>query len=303
MRLAVAGLVLLLGAGCSAAVPAASGQQAPAHTVARVATGVSLAGPGLPTVASIGVWEKDTGTHPAMIEYYTGWGAQLDEAVVWAIHRAGAEPVIGIDTDKAPLSAVTAGQYDSWLKAYAASLGRLPFKVAVSVDHEFNGPWWPWSFNRQSAAQFTAAWRHIHDVFAAQKANVTWIWAANVTYPDTARLAPFWPGDGYVNLVGLDGYYTTPSSTFAAVFTPTIKQVRAFTGKPILITETGANPASGRPRAIANVFAGASAAGVAGLIWVDHDNPSAHGPPHNWLIDKDPAALAAFRAAAARYGG
>jgi hypothetical protein len=139
-------------------------------------------------------------------------------------------------------------------------------------------------------------------VLAAAKVKVTWIWAANVDDSVTTALAPFWPGAAYVDVVGLDGYYTHPYSTFASIFTPTIRQVRALTGKPVLITETGANPAAGRPRAIADLFQGAARARVIGLIWVDHDKPSAHGPDHNWLIDNDPAALAAFRAAVKEYG-
>jgi hypothetical protein len=237
-----------------------------------------------------------------MVEYYQGFGAQLSEDAVWAIHRAGAEPVIGLDTGSFSLAAIAAGRYDAWLKSYAASVARLPFPVAFSFDHEFNGPWWPWSFNEQRAAEFTAAWRHVHDVFQAAKAKVTWIWAANVSDSVTTALAPFWPGAAYVNVVGLDGYYTHSYSTFANVFTPTIKQVRAITGDPVLITETGANPAAGRPRAIADLFRSAAQAGVTGLIWVDHDKPSAHGPNHNWLIDSDPAALSVLRAAVKKYG-
>lgn len=288
----------LLAAGCSAAPPVSGGARPdPAAGSGRLETGVSLGTAGLPTAASIAAWAAKTGAHPQMVEYYEGFGTPLDENAVWAIRHAGAEPVIGLDTGGFSLAAIAAGRYDQWLRAYAASAARLPFPVAFSFDHEFNGPWWPWSFDKQGSAEFVAAWRHVYGVFRAAKVKATWIWAANVSDSQTTALAPFWPGAAYVDVVGLDGYYTHPYSTFANVFTPTIKQVRALTGKPVLITETGANPVAGRPRAIADLFRGAAKAGVIGLIWVDHDKPSAHGPAHNWLIDNDPAALAAFRKA------
>jgi hypothetical protein len=60
----------------------------------------------------------------------------------------------------------------------------------------------------------------------------------------------------------------------------------------------GANPSSGQARAIGDLFAGlASVPGEIGLIWFDYDKASATGSPHNWLLNDNPAALAAFRAA------
>jgi beta-mannanase len=50
----------------------------------------------------------------------------------------------------------------------------------------------------------------VHDLFAAAGArNVTWMWSPNVTYPGAAPLAGLYPGDDYVDWVGLSGYYGT----------------------------------------------------------------------------------------------
>jgi hypothetical protein len=81
-----------------------------------------------------------------------------------------------------------------------------------------------------------------------------------------------------------------------------LAESRALSDKPVLVTETGANPSSGQVRAIGDLFEGIAATPQAlGFIWFDYDKASANGDPHNWLIEGDSAALAAFRAAAQEY--
>ena len=94
--------------------------------------------------------------------------------------------------------------------------------------------------------------------------------------------------------VGIDGYYYKSSDRFAPVFGPTIIAVRALTGDPILIAETGAAPAAGKPAKIADLFAGVRAARLLGFVWFD-----AVGH-RDWRISS-PAAIAAFRRGARTY--
>ena len=81
------------------------------------------------------------------------------------------------------------------------------------------------------------------------------------------------------------------------MFGPTLSQVRTFTRRPVFIVETGVNPSANRPAQISDVFAGAHEAGIIGVIWFDYYKYSGH----DWFIDNDPAALAAFRKAAEAY--
>ena len=174
--------------------------------------------------------------------------------------------------------------------------------MGVVFDHEFNGPWFDWGWQHATPAQFVAAWRHIVTLFRNYGAtNVIWIWNPNVTTRYTAPdLQAWYPGDAYVNWVGLDGYFYATTDTFASVFSPTISQIRAFTKRPQIIMETGANPASGRPRVITSIFQGAEKTpGLLGMIYFDFDKTSVH----NWYINNDPSALSAFRAGASSYLG
>jgi mannan endo-1,4-beta-mannosidase len=306
MRWALAASAVALAAalaGCSGTAPAPARPAAPAPKAAHGRyLGVSVPGnpvsmPGVEKFAAV------TGTHPDLVSYYTSWYSTFDASGTAAIRASGALPLIFLDSGRIPLSQVSGGN-DDWLTSYAKAVAKYGHPVALSFDSEFNGPWWPWSYSHVSAAQFTAAWRRVVTVFRqAGAANVTWIWTVSVSSPVTTALKPWWPGSAYVNWIGVNGYLSVPGATFSNVFGPTFAQVSTVTSDPILITETGADPASDRPKAIASLFAGAeSTPGVLGLVYFDYDKPSAHGANHNWLIDNDPAALAAFRDAAKEYG-
>jgi len=72
--------------------------------------------------------------------------------------------------------------------------------------------------------------------------------------------------------------------------------VRALTGDPILIAETGAVPAASQPVKITDLFAGIRSYGLLGFVWFDSTNS----------INQDfsistPAAIAAFRQGASTY--
>ena len=110
-----------------------------------------------------------------------------------------------------------------------------------------NADWYSWGYDHVPAPTFVAAWRHIVSLFRSQGAgNVTWLWTINQDLSSTGPIASWWPGARYVTWVGIDGYYYRPSSTFATVFGQTIAQVRAFTSKPLLLSETAVGPQAGQ---------------------------------------------------------
>jgi mannan endo-1,4-beta-mannosidase len=130
---------------------------------------------------------------------------------------------------------------------------------------------------------------------AAGARNVTWLWTVNVidSVGSIRDPAPWWPGNSYVNWIGVDGYYKQ-SSTFAPLFGPTIKAVRALAHDPVLVAETGVAPAADKPAEITNLFAGVRAYGLVGLVWFN-----AIGI-RDWRLD-GPAATGAFRRGALAY--
>jgi beta-mannanase len=165
----------------------------------------------------------------------------------------------------------------------------------IGFGHEMNATWYSWGYGHVPASTFVAAWRHIVTLFRREGAdNVTWLWTINADRPGTGPLASWWPGANYVTWVGIDGYYVLPSDKFADVFGRTIAEVRAFTRKPVLLSETAVGPRAGQFAKIQDLFRGMHQYQTIGLVWFDiaqHD-----GLYHqDWRIEHSPPAEAALR--------
>ena len=189
------------------------------------------------------------------------------------------------------IAAIAAGRYDSYLTSYAQAVRAYHQPVILSFGHEMNGYWYSWGYTHTSPAIFVAAWRHIVTLFRTLGIqNVTWLWTINTIHKH-ARVpspGPWWPGNSYVDWVGIDGYFTNSSSVFASVFGPTIVNVRTYTHDPIFISETSATPAASQPTKINDLFEGIHLYGLLGFVWFDSVDKV------DWRLTT-PAAIAAFR--------
>lgn len=158
-----------------------------------------------------------------------------------------------------------------------------------------NGDWDPWGYRHPPAVTFVAARRHIVTVFRAQGIdNVIWLWSVDITATDTGPVQDWWPGAGYVTWVGIDGYYFRRSDTFGNAILPTIGEVRSFTSKPILLSETGVGQDAGQAAKIPDLFTGVRANHLVGLVWFDRNQND--GIYHqDWQLERGSPGLAAFR--------
>lgn len=68
--------------------------------------------------------------------------------------------------------------------------------------HEMNGGWFWWG--AQEPNDFVAVWRQMYDYFTHTKGlhNLIWVYSPNMG----AKVADYYPGDTYADLVGLDAY-------------------------------------------------------------------------------------------------
>jgi hypothetical protein len=208
----------------------------------------------------------------------------------------GAEPFVQIEPVGVTLNSIVAGHSDAYLRSYAASVRRYGHPVILSFGAEMNGSWYSWGSGHTRPDVFVAAWRHVVSVFRRSGArNVRWLWTVNSTNATAAPLKRWWPGNSYVNIVGIDGYYYRRADTFESVFGTTITEVRGFTRTPILISETATGPVAG-PAKIADLFAGVREYHLLGLVWFDQTQH--HGIYHqDWRLEDSPAALGAFKKA------
>jgi hypothetical protein len=157
------------------------------------------------------------------------------------------------DQPEYKLSRIVDGSFDGYLQSWARGVKDLGYPVAIRFAHEMNGYWYPWceSANGNRKGDYVAAWRHVHDLFEKAGArNVIWVWSPNVAYDGSTPLQQLYPGDDYVDWVGLSGYYGTGGleqyQTFDQIYRKTLTAVGAITKRPIVVTEVAATDAAGR---------------------------------------------------------
>jgi mannan endo-1,4-beta-mannosidase len=252
--------------------------------------------------APVQSFAQSTGVQPNIVLFYSGWYEKFQSGFATQVTAHGGVPFFQIDPTGVSVAAIGIGAYDTYLKRLATDVASYGAKtghgVIIGFGHEMNGQWFPWGYRHVAPKLFVKAWQHIVEVFRQQGADdVTWLWTVNIidNKGGIPSPAPWWPGERYVTWVGIDGYYLQSSWTFASLFGPTIKAIRALTIDPVLISETAAAPASAQPAKLADLFAGVHSYGLLGFVWFDADHAG------NWRLST-PAAFAAYRQGAATFG-
>jgi mannan endo-1,4-beta-mannosidase len=263
---------------------------------ARSASYLGVYAPGSPRAYwPVTDFAKAAGRRPNIVGYFSGWTQPFEESFAKRARSHGAVTIVQIDPTYALIQGIAAGAYDSYLRSYAGSVRDFGHPVIIGFGHEMNAPWYSWGYGHVPASTFVAAWRHIVTLFRRQNAhNVTWLWTIQADISSTGPVRSWWPGARYVTWVGIDGYYYRRSDTFARVFGPTIAQVRAFTKKPVLLSETAVGPKAGQVAKINDLFTGMRQYQTLGLVWFDMTQHQ--GIYHqDWRLEDNPRAEAAFR--------
>ncbi len=106
-----------------------------------------------------------------------------------------------------------AGDYDSYFESLGQQLvADGDNNIVLRMGWEFNGNWFPWSLSStnpaMSATEFVAYWRHLVDLFRAiPGANFKFDWTVNPgSSASNVPAADAYPGDAYVDYVGMDVY-------------------------------------------------------------------------------------------------
>jgi hypothetical protein len=208
------------------------------------------------------------------------------------------EPVIpNSGTSQPKLADIYNGTWDSYIDAWANAAKAQGQPVVIRFAPEMNGTWYSWSEGQwgNKSGDFVKAWRYLHDRFSAAGAdNVLWLWSPNrVDYQHTP-LSQVFPGDAYVDWVGMSGYYreTTGAPDFGTTFGKTLDALRAVTAKPIFISETGADSGDTANDVVwvNNFFAGLAAQpDVIGFSWFNEPKTN-----NDWRLQRAAELLAAF---------
>lgn len=145
-------------------------------------------------------WQDFTSSAQWMVDAL--W-SQIPNRVFWSV------PLIV--SEGATLEAAAAGDYDGYYLSVARTLAVSRAgdsdPIYIRTGWEFNGDWFPWSAIGKADA-YIGAFRHFVDAFRSVSGRFTFEWNVNVA-PSGMDPATAYPGDGYVDIVGMDFYYDT----------------------------------------------------------------------------------------------
>lgn len=305
-----------------AAVPARSGAAAEEGTRTLywgAWIGSQLTGSEAPwDTSAIAAFEHETGKGVSLVDFSSPFANcyetpcrtyPFDTVAMNAIRDHGAIPFMSWGSDSVPVSttepsfslaSIAAGTWDAYITEWAQDAKAWGHPFFLRFDWEMNGNWFPWSVgvNGNTAAEYVAAWRHVHDIFTKVGAtNVTWVWCPNVD-PNRryAPLSSVYPGDGYVDWTGLDGYnWASPWLTFDQLFRSTYDRLvtSVAPAKPVVIAETASSEHGGDKASWITDLLTRQLPGrypqVDAFMWFDKFDSSM-----DWPIETSPSAVSAF---------
>jgi hypothetical protein len=317
----VAIVIALPGAFWSIRPPrAATVEQAPAPTRVPMAAATALVPsgsfgvsvPGLPTVVTaLNAFETLVGRKVSIASYYQDFasGPNFDAASATRLWNAGAMPMLAWEPENGggpvtnqpaySLARMIAGAQDHLITRWAREIAAWGKPILLRFAPEMNGNWNPWSegVNGNLAGQYVQAWRHVHTLFVrAGASNVLWVWNPMVNFTGSTPLAELYPGDAYVDVVGLDGYNWGTSQSWstwqtpAQVFAATVTAVKRLTARPILLCEVASSEKGGNKAAWVSQFFSYLAAtpAIHGFVWFEFNKET------DWRVESSLSSEHAF---------
>lgn len=283
--------------------------RAPRPTTDQVMLGAYLDLHGLDQASSLALRRRQLGRDLRIIHWFYDW----DDLLPARYADVPKDAIVLLSWDGVRYDRVLNGSQDRHLRASAKNLARYGRPIFLRWAWEMNGDWYDWGGprNGRDPQAFVRAWRHVHDIFVqAGATNVGWVWGPNwQSRPGEPwnDLRHYYPGDEYVDWVGVSGY------TDATRLTPDVLYEDIYQEyadrKPIMIAETGVRRKGGEQSAdwidLLRQWLDHHR-GVGAVVWFD-TNTHARGTDRftDFRIDRHPAMLAAYQRLAAdpRFAG
>ncbi len=280
---------------------------------------------------------QKSGIRPQMVLFYQQWvntsePLRFPQESLDAIWNFGAVPCLSLEpmTHRGgreimiPYQKILQGGYDPYLEAFARAARRWRRPFIIRFAHEMNLERYHWGTTRDaygpsSTAIYRRMFRYLVSLFRRCGAeNVLWAFCPNAeSVPNPLhdpgaewnKAADYYPGDRYVDLLGMDGYnwgttqtrerngWTSQWQTFEKIFSPLFRSLRSLAPeKPLLVFETACVRQGGnRARWVRESFAVLERWQVRGLIWFQADKEV------SWRLDRtaDREAIRLIRSRAA----
>ncbi len=208
--------------------------------------------------AGVASLERSLGRRLDIDHHYYGWTDTFPSGLEQSDIVQGRIPMISWSGTE--LGQILSGASDDLIRARARGVKALARPVFLRWGWEMNGNWASHDGTHNSdpgttngPARYVEAWRRIHDLFASEGAsNAVWVWSPNASDVPAARWnhwTRYYPGDAYVDWVGIDGYNwgtTQPWSSWTSFRSIVGPIYHDYAGrKPIMVAETASAEAGG----------------------------------------------------------
>lgn len=196
--------------------------------------------------------------------------------LIWDNYHA--IPMMSMNTGDTPPANIAAGSNDDQIRGFANALKKWITETDVlgqpapaggrrffiRLNWEGNASWYPWSpMNKATDCDsllrleqdYVNAWRRVHDLVMAPELGLTstqvsWIFSVNsadVVLPSVEGCANgasditrnIFPGDAYVDWVGIDAYSYCSVQTPAQIMDDMVTRLRSMSDRPLSINEVG----------------------------------------------------------------
>ena len=209
------------------------------------------------------------------------------------------------ETNRVTLDTILAGKHDAYVRSMARKVKGFGKRLLIRLGHEMNGDWYPYGTQSDpvKAEKFRKMFRRVHRIFEVEgAANVEWVfcpmrrWSSN-----SLPFSAYYPGDAYVDWLGLDGYNwagarNTPWRSFEEIFKPSmIEMSELCASKFVIICEYGSDDRGGDKGAwFAGVLPTCKTAAFSHLKALLYFNNNQDGA--NWRVNYPYSALDDYRA-------
>jgi hypothetical protein len=255
------------------------------------------------------------GQKTRVIHWFQDWTMRFDPRYMNAAMSRGGMPLVtwepwkfggGTQQPAYALKRILEGRYDVYIRRWASAAATWGKPFLLRFAHEMNSDWTSWSpgINGNTSAQFISAWRRVHTIFIKEHArNVRWVWSPVAHYQGATPFRSVYPGDAYVDWVGLSGYNWGNTRTwsqwqsFSKIFGQSYSIVGTITRKPIIIsevasTESGGDKAAWIRKAFLEEIPG-NFLRIKAVVWFNADKEN------DWRVNSSLGSLNAYKEVAA----
>lgn len=269
--------------------------------------------------------EEETGLKPDIIVFFLQWPDPADAAAsdfphesLEVIRQRGAVPCITWEPmyykDGKEIIITYAqllnGEYDQYIRRFAEGAMEWGKPVLIRFAHEMNIKRYHWGteendYGPKNPTLYKKMFRYVVERFRKTGArNVLWVFCPNAesvpnaSYDPSASwniLSKYYPGDTYVDILGVDGYnwgttqekerhgWDSRWKTFGEIFEPPCRELRTVApSKPLIVFETATTLHGGnKTKWIQDAISVSEKLGIEGIVWFQSNKEL------DWRINSD----------------